>query len=367
MTAQHANTFAGPGPGPGRVLVVRLGALGDVVRTLPALRLIRRTWPESEVAWAVESSHSGLLAGHPDIDRLLVLERSRLQHAVKGLRSEAFGLLRAFISSVRQFGPDLALDFQSSLKSGLVCRLSGAPVRWGFARKDSRESSHIFATHHLPLPEPRTHRVERAASLARAAGALEGPLVADLALSPEELRSGRRIVEAAAGGRPALALAPFSSRRQAWKRYPLDAWAEVASRLSQGGATVLVVAGPAERQEARALIERAGAGVALVEDEGIRSLAAILAACRLFVGGDTGPMHIAWAVGTPVVALYGPTDPALNAPYGDGHVVLAPPAPTGRADHDRFPGLGPERVATAALRRLETVLQGAPSPGDTCP
>ena len=158
--------------------------------------------------------------------------------------------------------------------------------------------------------------MERAAALARAAGAHDAPLVADLALRGDELAAGLRIVEDAAEGHPPVALAPFSSPRQSWKRYPLASWADVARRIANEGARVLVVAGPAERAEAEELARAAGPGVRVVKDEGIRSLAAILAACRLFVGGDTGPMHIAWAVGTPVVALYGPTDPALNS---DGH------------------------------------------------
>ncbi|MBP7146143.1 MAG: glycosyltransferase family 9 protein [Acidobacteria bacterium] len=330
---------------PDRVLLVRLGAVGDVVRTLPALRWIRRTWPAARIGWAVERGPAPLLRGHPDLDELLVFDRPRPAW-------RAAGPARAFLRQVAGFAPALSLDFQASFKSGLVAWWSGAATRAGFDRAAGREASHLFANLRVPLPDPRVHRVERALALARAAGARPGPVEADLALLPAEVESGRALVAAHAGGRTAVALSPFSSRRQAWKRYPLERWAEVARGLAGSGCHVLVLGGPGEEVDARELCARAGAGACAATDLGLRELAAVLGAVDLAVSGDTGPMHLASAAGTPVVAIYGPTDPVLNAPYGAGHVVLAPARPTGRGDADRFPGITPELIVRRALERL---------------
>ncbi len=347
-----------PAP-PRRILVVRLGAIGDVVRTLPAVRLLRRTWPRARIAWLVEPAARPLVDGHPDVDETIVFPRGAIARDARRLDPAFLAPLREFLDRLRAARPDLSVDFQGSFKSGFLAWLAGAPARFAFDGPYSREGSHLFATHRVALPPDRVHRVLRAAWLARAAGAREGPLEADLALSPAELAAGRERRDRLAGERPLVALAPFASARQAWKRWPLPRWAEVAARLAATGARVAVVAGPGEEEEAARLAREAGEGVTFPGVWTLRELAAVLAHADLFVGGDTGPMHLAWAAGCRVLAIYGPTDPALNAPFGEGHRVLAPPRPTNRWSGDPFPGITPERVAAEARALLET----ASSPG----
>ncbi len=337
---------------PRSILVVRLGAVGDIVRTLPAVRLLRRTWPATPLAWAVETGPAQLLRGHPDIDRLILLDRGGLRRAVARAAPRAALIARDFVRELRAFAPELALDFQGALKSGLTSWLSGARVRLGFDRPFARESSHIFANRRVQLSTPRLHRVHRAAVLARSAGAEDAPLEADLALTPEERAAGRAEVARLAAPREAIALAPFSSARQPYKRYPASRWTEVARRLAGAGRAVLVLAGPGEEEAARRLCDEAGAGVVPVTAPPLRLLAAMLEECELFVGGDTGPMHLAWASGIPVVAVFGPTDPALNAPFGPGHCVLAPPRPSDRSAADPFPGITAELVSSRAISLL---------------
>ncbi len=348
---------------PERVLVVRLGAVGDVVRTLPALRLMRRAWPSTRFAWAVEEGAAPFLEGHPDLDTLILIERKRISRALSGVSPRALALLRDVRRRLRAFDPGVAFDFQSSFKSGLVAWLSGASVRFGFDAPYDREGSHRFANRRVHLPEPRIHRVERAASLVRAAGVPDAPLVADLALSATERAEGRARLDALVGERRPVILAPFSSRRQAWKRYPLERWAAIARGLGAAGCAPVVIGGPGEADEARELCAAGGPGAVASTDLALRELAALIGAAELLIGGDTGPMHIAWAMGTRVVALYGPTDPVLNAPFGEGHAILAPPERTGRQDPDPFPGIGADAVLGAAERVLPPRLeQGADSP-----
>lgn len=333
---------------PSRVLIVRLGALGDVVRTLPALGLIRRTWPDASIAWAVEEPASPLLLSHPDLNQVFVLPRRELQRRVRRAPWTGWSLISSFVRRIRSFRPDLAIDFQGSFKSGLVLRLSGAGVRVGFDSPFSREASHLFATVRANLPAGSKHRVLRAARLAEAAGAMPGELVANLGLTPAELEAGRHLANQLSGELPLVALAPWSSRRQSWKRYPAERWAEVARGLCSRGVRVAILGGPGEEAETARLCAAAGPGVVASGALGVRELAAFIAACDLFVGGDTGPMHIAWAVNRPVIAIYGPTDPELNAPFGAGHTVLAAPQQTDRHDSDPFPSITPERIVAAA-------------------
>jgi ADP-heptose:LPS heptosyltransferase len=337
---------------PGRLLAVRLGAVGDVVRTLPAVRLLRRTWPAARIAWAVEPGAAPLVTGHPDIDEVIVLERRTLERSAWRRPGAALGTLRRFVAALSGFAPALSLDFQSSFKSGLVARISGAPVRVGFDAPQDREGSHLFANHRVLLPEPRVSRVLRAAALARAAGAEDGPLVVDLALSAEDRRAAETERARLAGDARLVAIAPFSSLRQAWKRYPAERWAAIAAGLAARGFAVGVVGGPTEQDEARALAAAAGTRVLATAPLPLKPLAALLGRADLVISGDTGPMHLAWAAGAPVVAIYGPTDPVLNAPWGEGHAILAPAQPTARDDADKFPGISPDLVLEHALARL---------------
>lgn len=343
------------------MLAVRLGAVGDVVRTLPAVRLLRRTWSATRIAWAVEPGAAPLVTGHPDVDEVIVLERRALGGGAWRHPGTALGTLRRFRGALADFSPALSLDFQSSLKSGLVARLSGAPVRVGFDAPQDREGSHHFANLRVLLPEPRISRVLRAAALARAAGAVDGPLIADLALSEDDHRAAERERARLAGDARLVAVVPFSSRRQAWKRYPAERWAAIAAGLARRGFAVAIVGGPAELDDARALAAAAGPGAFPAAPLPLKPLAALLGRAGLVIAGDTGPMHLAWAAGAPVIAIYGPTDPVLNAPWGDGHVILAPDRPSARHDADKFPGIGPDLVLEHALARL------AAAPGTRSP
>jgi lipopolysaccharide heptosyltransferase I len=331
---------------PGKVLVVRLGALGDIVRTLPAVRLARSSWPEARIVWVVEEGGLPLLQGHPDVDGTILLPRRTLTG--KSTDSEGrWTHLRRFLESLRRERPEVSLDFQGSLKSGLVAWLSGAPLRVGFAPELVRERSHLFSNVHVPLDSPRIHRVERAAALVRACGVAGGRLEVELGLREHELAEGRARARELVGDASPVLVAPFSSRRQSWKRFPSDRWCRIVEGLRADGWPIVIVHGPdQEEEEARRLGDRCGG--APCGPASIRELASLIAAGRLMVAGDTGPMHLAWAAGLPVVAIYGPTDPVLNAPFGTGHAIVAPPRPTARDAEDRYPGVDPERVLDAA-------------------
>jgi lipopolysaccharide heptosyltransferase I len=305
-----------------RVLLIRLGAVGDVLRTLPALHLIRSSFPHVHLAWIVEDLSLDLLAGHPEIDEVIRFPRLELLAALGSRRPAA--PLAGLCRSLRAGRFDVALDFQGSLKSGLVALLSGARRRVGFSPRHCRELSFLL-TNDWARPRSRLlNRVEKNLTLAERIGATGDEVAMILPETPDEGARAESIVRTLAPRRePIVVLFPGTSRRQAHKRWPSGRYAALAARIRRlGGAVPVVTWGPGEEALARVVVDASEGGAVLSPLLGLRLLAALLRRAALFVGADTGPMHLAWAVGCPVIALFGPTDPRLNAPLGTGNVVL---------------------------------------------
>lgn len=302
-----------------KILLVRLSALGDIASALPALGALRRGLPGAEVHWLVEDRGAALVRMVPGIDRVHVYERRRL---VDGLRRFSLPALLEFVGFVRAMRRerfDAALDFQGNLKSGALVRLSGARRRIGFARERSREWSGPLLNERVPIAAALVHRVETQAALLAALGVDPAPSP----VAPEPPAADRASVEARlaeiAGAGPLVVLHPGTSEFGAFKRWPPERFGAVARRLAEGrGARCLVTFGPEERGLAEAVVRASGGAARLFESQGLGELAALLARSDLVLGGDTGPVHLASALGRPVVALYGPKDPAVYGPYGPG-------------------------------------------------
>ena len=348
--------------------------MGDVVRTLPALRLVRDRLPKAYIAWAVEEGSRAILENHPDLDEVLVLEREALSRELAAPGSFVSGLARArrFVQELRRRGFTISLDFQGTLKSALVGLASGAPVRAGYDGRSVKESNHLFTNHRIVLPPPPVHRVARNLALLRALGVepIPGPVPVRLPIDDEDRALADEALRLAnVPPRPYVFLYPGSSARQAYKRYPIARFREVARRLLDQGVEVAVGRGPGEEDLARALCEQGPPQARLLPVTPLRTMAEIIRRSSLFIGGDTGPMHLAWIQGVPVVALFGPTDPALNAPWGPGHIVLdaaaagAQPAGGRLRDPSVFDALDPACVADAAL----ALLARGPCPIDPAP
>lgn len=326
-----------------RVLIVRLGAIGDVLRLLPAVRRLRAFSPRLHLTWLVEDLAAPLLEEHPDLDATLVLPRAELRAARRGPRA-FMTLVRSVRGRLAAGRYDVAVDFQASLKSGMLVRLSGAPRRIGPAPGYSREMSFLFVNEWVDLSSATLNRVDRNLEIAGALGATSGPVEPALPERPEEGRAAETLLAEAGFGRTApVVLVPGTSVRQAYKRWPVESWSHLARLLGAAGVGSLVLWGPGEEDMARR-IAAVSEATRLAPATGLRLMAAVLRRAAVFVGADTGPMHLAWVVGCPVVALFGPTDPRLNAPRGPADQVLV--APDGR-----MPSLLPERVADAVLAK----------------
>jgi len=304
-------------PAAERVLVIRLGAVGDVVRTLPAVSALRAAWPGARLVWLVEPASAGIVEGQPWVDGVLVFPRPPLVAALRaGRPREAAALLRAFLRELRGERFELAVDFHSIAKSAILARLSGAPRRVAFARPFGREGAWLLATDRARLAPRRISRFERNAELLRFLGVKAAPAAEPLRVHPAAAAE----LEAALGtGGAPVVIHPGTSDATPHKRWHVPGYAAVARALARDpGLPVLVTAGPArdDRAFADAVVDAAGGAAQLAPPTpSLAHLAALFARARLYVGSDTGPMHVASLVGTPVVQILGPTHPVENQPW----------------------------------------------------
>jgi lipopolysaccharide heptosyltransferase I len=317
-TAESATPapFAEPVAAPRRVLVILLGAIGDVVRALPLLGRIRRAWPATHIAWAVEPKSQAVLEGHPWVDELIVYNRRRAPLS-----------FLPFLARVRAGGFDLTLDLQRHLKSGVVAMASGARVRVGFDRSNGKEFNHLFSTRQIAPQPPMRLKLMQYQGFADALGLAPAPVEFGLVSSDAESARAAAMLEGAQ--RPLLAVILGSS----WpsRIYFPDSIAAVIREMAMarnGSPALFPVLIGAGRDEAaladQVVANLAGAHVLnLAGRTGLRDLLAIFGECAAAFGPDSGPMHIAAAVGCPVVSLWGATAPERSAPWGFAGLALS--------------------------------------------
>jgi ADP-heptose:LPS heptosyltransferase len=335
---------------PSSVLIVRLGAVGDVIRSLPALEALRRLAPDARIGWAVEPGAASLLDGQPSLDRLHVVPRGvggRARRAWRELREARY---------------DTVLDLHGILRSAILARLTGAPNRLAYGPPVGRERSHWLATRTVPSPQE-PWRVAHFLGLvvALGMGEVEETPAVTIPVRPEEReRVDGWLRELHEPGRPLVALHPGASRGAGWKRWPVERFRLVGERLAaMHDATVVATWGPGEEELVRELAGGATHPARVPPLLNLRELAELYRRADLFVGGDTGPMHLAAAVGTGVVCLMGGSDGARNRPMGEGHVVLAAgpplrPRPWNRVRlRERVLAISANDVYEEAARRLE--------------
>lgn len=321
--------------------MIRLGAMGDVVRTLPAVSAVRALYPGAHLAWLVEPDAAGVVAASGLVDESLVFPRRDLMESVRaGDGLSLVRQLKGFLATLRSRRFDLVLDFHGILKSGLLARLSGAPVRVGYGRALSREGSFLLVNRHARLADPRVSRFERNAALVRAL-APDAVIPERLELSPSPLALSRLAARLRVSGRERaegfVLIHPGSSRGALHKRYPAAAWSETARRLGAAGIEVWLSAGSSRHE--RSLVEQIvresqGAARPAPETRSFDDLLALLVRASVFVSADTGPLHAASLVGVPVVQLLGPTDPQQNRPWpGTPHRRLSSPLPCSPCRH----------------------------------
>jgi heptosyltransferase-1 len=319
---------------PDRILIIRLGALGDVVRTLPAAAALRSLYPGAHLTWLVESRASGVVESADLVDEAMVFPRRELVDAIQS--ADWLSVARRSISFVRRLRDrrfDLVLDFHGLFKTGFLSRLSGAPLRYGYGRGVAREFSYLFANRHVDLESVEMSRYDRNAAMVEAlapgASLPDRPFLQPSTLATARLSARLRVSGRETAGAFVL-IHPGSSPNARYKRYAPAAWAEVARRLAGHGVEVWLAAGSG-REERRLVTEiladAEGAILPAPETRSFDDLLALLVRASVFVSSDSGPLHAASLAGVPVVQLLGPTDPVQNEPWrgspsGRVHVAL---------------------------------------------
>lgn len=301
-----------------RFLIVRLGALGDVVHAIPVAAALRRAFPSARIDWLVSAKHREILDLVPVIDRRLVIND-------RGDASGGTSLLSA-IGELRRARYDVAIDLQGLLKSAVLARSSGAPRVVGFSSRYARErAARLFYTDaYNPgrggLYDPRETRhvvdinLGLLAVLGITAPAREFPIEA------VDSEAARRAREQAGGGYALL------NPGAAWpnKRWPPERLAAIATALrARHGLMSVVLWGPGEEALAEAVVAAADGAAFVSPKATVADLVALARGAALMVSGDTGPTHIAAAVGTPIVGIYGPTRPARNGPMSPLDVTVS--------------------------------------------
>jgi len=311
---------------PERILILRLGSMGDVLHTLPAIAALRQAAPRSYLGWVIEERWRPLLAAdgeplqgprserRPLVDSVHLVDTKAWRSSI--LSTQTLRSMRAALRQLRNEGYEAALDFQGAIKSSALGLLAGIPRRIGFRQPRERPAS-LFYTH-LADAKGR-HIIEQNVSLvSRFTGGISG--VPDSGLPVDESAENRVREGLTRHGIKSFALlAPGAGWSK--KQWPATRYGEVAQALAQWGIATVVNYGPGEEALAMQVVEHS-AGRAQAMSSLLGDLVALTRRARLFVGGDTGPMHLAAALRVPVIAIFGPTDPARNGPYATPSIVL---------------------------------------------
>lgn len=307
---------------PRSILVVRLSAIGDVIHALPVLEALRQAFPQARLGWVVEELSAPLLQGHPDLHKLYVIPKKRWR---KNFRGHFFSEIRPFFRAMAADGWDVAIDLQGLSKSALVAWASGAPMRIGFGGRDGREISRLLNTHRVLPPTTFRHVVQRNLSLLAPLGVTPGDVGGQLAFTEEEKGAMRDALRGAGWkGGPLLAVNPGAGWSS--KRWPPAHYAAAALELCrQRGLEPLILWGPGEeplRDEITTRLREAGMEPVVAPPTKVRELAVLISLASLFIGGDTGPSHMAALLGVPTIAIFGASDGQRNAPWPPGNVTV---------------------------------------------
>jgi heptosyltransferase-1 len=291
---------------PQKILIVKPSSLGDVVHSLPFLNAIRERFPSAEIHWVIAKGLEDLLTGHPMIDKIWIINKDmwkKLSYIRDSLHE-----LRIFMKGLKEEKYDIVVDLQGLLRSGIIALSTGSPLRMGF--QEAREGSRFFYTHKIKGGRD-VHAVDRYLKIAAFLGCAIDDICFPIPLSFDAS------VQAALPADYAV-IAPGA--RWGTKRWSPEKFGKLASLLP---VNTVVVGSKRDMDYAKKVLDLSkGKAVSLAGKTTLKALIEVIRGARFFISNDSGPMHIAAALGIPVFTIFGPTDPERTGPYGKGHTVI---------------------------------------------
>lgn len=315
-----------------RILIVKISALGDIIHALPVLDYLRKASPGVEIDWVVEEQNQTILEGHPLIRNVISINTRawRKSPFAAGTRSEVGAIVRR----LRSASYDAVFDLQGNIKSGIITALTGVSKRYGFDRNGVRESLNLlFTNYHVPLVAGDHHISNRSLKIVSSAFGVDYSsfaLTSHIQTNPEDDHTAEELLRNSPGKRHLLFHTGTTWETKKWSTEGwLDLGRLVLARFPE--ADILFSWGnEREREEAEKLAAELGNRALLLPRLHLKGFCAILKKVDLVVGGDTGPIHMAAAVGTPTVSFYRATDAKRNGPQGHRHITIQSDMPCAR-------------------------------------
>jgi len=317
---------------PEKILIIRLSAIGDVVHVLPALRLLRSHFPLSKIAWLVEDKASDVLTGHPDIDDVIVFPRKKWQRTILKI-NKTFNTLSeiySFYKRLRREHYDLIIDFQGNLKSGIMNLITGSEKKVGFGKGYCRELNYLTTQYQAFPPEKKMHRIDKNLFLLKELGIENGfqrPKLPVFKLDKKYI--SKFITTSINPCLPIIIIHPGTSKFGSYKQWPPLNYALLGDMiLDTYEANVVFTWGPYEFGVVKEILKKMKhEATPACETRSIKQLIELIKHASLFIGGDTGPLHIASTLDIPVVGIYGPKDPEIYGPYNGKAIVIKKDVP----------------------------------------
>jgi heptosyltransferase I len=306
-----------------RILIIKPSSLGDILHALPVLHGLRTRYPQAKISWLVGRSFVEIIDQHPDLDEVIPFDRARFGRMTRSPRIGREFL--QFLQEIRNRRFDLVIDLQGLFRSGFLARASGASVRIG--PSIAREMAWLFYTHRIPVSDLETHAVDKNYRVAELLGFTDVDVQIRLPVKPQSATVlAAKLRNASLSDRePYAAVAP--SARWETKMWPPERFASIIKALFQNhGLRSVLLGSPDEAESARQVMaDCPPQTIDLSGKTTVPELVAALAAARIVICNDSGPMHIAAALDRPLVAVFGPTNPVRTGPYGRMTSVMRPP------------------------------------------
>jgi len=305
------------------IAIIRLSALGDIIHAFPVANILRRQYPASRISWIVDARYQQILEGYRDINEIIPINAQGWRKGTKKARP-LFSDIKNLLSTLPEHQFSLSLDLQGLIKSGVFSFMTRAEKKVGFVRAHCREPLNAFFNNtHVAPREEDTHIIDKNLRFLEELGINTEDWEWQIPVKQHHEERTKNFLAQLRTGTSALLVginpgAGWETKRWGGKRYAL-----LADRLiEQLRATIIWTWGPGEKALVEQIQQQMKARSYLAPPTRVLELAALIRQLDLFVAGDTGPLHLAVALGIPTVSIFGPTDPKRNGPYGPGHRVL---------------------------------------------